>query len=76
MKAGKTWEGSSVQTLLIKLHLKLEEWARREEGQDIVEYALVAGLICFGATSTSQFLASGIATAFSNISSTMSTYTS
>jgi Flp pilus assembly pilin Flp len=42
----------------------------------MVEYALVVGLICFGATSTSKFLAGGLATAFGNISTTVGSYVS
>jgi pilus assembly protein Flp/PilA len=39
----------------------------REEGQDLVEYALVVALIAFGAIAGMQFLASGINNAFSDI---------
>lgn len=41
----------------------------REEGQDLVEYALVVALIAFGAIAAMQFLAGGINTAFSDIAS-------
>jgi pilus assembly protein Flp/PilA len=40
----------------------------REEGQDLVEYALVVALIAFGAIAGMQFLATGINQAFSKIS--------
>ena len=43
----------------------------REEGQDLVEYALTVALIAFGAIAGMQFLASGINTAFSQIAVTV-----
>lgn len=45
----------------------------REEGQDLVEYALVVALIAFGAITGMGFLASGINNAFSGISTTLTT---
>jgi pilus assembly protein Flp/PilA len=36
--------------LLIRLYVKLQDLTSREEGQDMVEYALVVALIAFGAT--------------------------
>ena len=38
-----------------------------EEGQDLVEYALVVALIAFGAVAGMGFLASGINNAYSGI---------
>ena len=42
-----------------------------EEGQDLVEYALVVALVAFGATAALQSLGTGINNAFTNISSTL-----
>ena len=42
---------------------------REEEGQDLVEYALVVALIAFGAVAAMQGLSSEINTAFQTISS-------
>jgi pilus assembly protein Flp/PilA len=47
-----------------------------ETGQDLIEYALVAALIAFGAVGTLNVLASDINTAFSKISSTLVSATS
>jgi pilus assembly protein Flp/PilA len=58
-----------MNNLLLKLFVKLQDLASREEGQDLVEYALVVALIAFGATAGMKNLASGVNTAFSNISS-------
>ena len=40
-----------------------------ESGQDLIEYALVAALIAFGAVATMQSLASNINSAYSQIGS-------
>jgi len=43
-----------------------------ESGQDLIEYALVAALIALGAITAMKSLATGIGTAFSTISSDLS----
>jgi pilus assembly protein Flp/PilA len=58
-----------MNNLLLKLYVKFQELTNREDGQDLVEYALVVALIAFGATAGMTSLASGINTAFSNVSS-------
>jgi pilus assembly protein Flp/PilA len=58
-----------VNGLLIRLYVKFQDLRSREEGQDLVEYALVVAMIAFGATAGMGKLASGINTAFSNVSS-------
>lgn len=65
-----------MHTILLKLHLKLQDLASRVEGQDMVEYALVLGLLSFGITAASQFLANSLASALEGISSTMGSYIS
>jgi len=57
-----------------KLVSKLRSLIAQDNGQDLVEYALVVALIAFGATAGMQSLASGISTAFTNVSSTLSSY--
>jgi pilus assembly protein Flp/PilA len=47
-----------------------------ETGQDLVEYALVVALIALGATASMSALATSFSTAFSNVGSHFSTYTS
>jgi pilus assembly protein Flp/PilA len=69
-------EEEQVNTLLLKLCVRLQELSSREDGQDMVEYALIVCLISLGCTATSKFLASGLSTAYSNISVTLGTYTS
>jgi pilus assembly protein Flp/PilA len=58
-----------MNNVLLKMYIKLQNLKNREEGQDLVEYALVVALIAFGATAGMSSLASGINTAFSNVSS-------
>lgn len=45
----------------------------REEGQDLVEYALVVALIALAATAGMNSLASSISSAFSSISTSLNT---
>jgi pilus assembly protein Flp/PilA len=45
----------------------------QEEGQDLVEYALVVALIAFGAIAGMQFLAGGLNNAFSTIATVLTT---
>jgi pilus assembly protein Flp/PilA len=53
------------------VYLFVRNLLAREEGQDLVEYALVVALIAFGAITGMSFLATGINNAFSNISTTL-----
>jgi len=66
---------------LLRLSVKLQSMAgnikdnlQNEEGQDLIEYALVVGLIAFAAAATMQTLANGINTAFGGISNKLTTY--
>jgi pilus assembly protein Flp/PilA len=43
----------------------------QEQGQDLVEYALVVALIAFGAITSMQFLATGLNNAFSSVAATI-----
>lgn len=61
-----------MSTILLKLYVKFQDLMTREEGQDLVEYALVVALISFGAVTGMKTLASGINHAFSTISTTLS----
>lgn len=64
-----------MNTNLLKLYVKYQEFSSREDGQDMVEYALVIALICFGATAATQFLAAGLSNAYGNISANLANYT-
>ncbi|MGA9585920.1 MAG: Flp family type IVb pilin [Terracidiphilus sp.] len=60
-----------MSSLSSKLFLHVRALVEREEGQDLVEYALVVALIAFGAISSMNFLASGLNTAFSSVAATL-----
>lgn len=57
--------------LLLKLLVKLHGCVRREDGQDLVEYAFVVALVSFGAVASLKSLSTGISNEFTNISSTL-----
>jgi len=60
--------------ILSTLISRLQTLINREEGQDLVEYALVVALIAFGATAGMSSLAQGLNTAFGQVSTTLGTY--
>jgi pilus assembly protein Flp/PilA len=59
---------------MLKLSIKLQSLLQ-DEGQDLIEYALVVALIAFAATAGMSTLAGDINTAFANIGTTLTTYT-
>jgi len=63
-----------MRRLLLKFYLRAQV-LRENNGQDLIEYALVAALIALAATAGMNTIASDINTAFSNIGTTISTYT-
>ncbi|MGA2535079.1 MAG: Flp family type IVb pilin [Terracidiphilus sp.] len=65
-----------MNTFLLKLYVKFQDLISREEGQDLVEYALVVALVAFGATTGMKALATALNTAFKGISSTLGSYVS
>jgi pilus assembly protein Flp/PilA len=60
---------------LLKLSIMLQI-LKDENGQDLIEYALVVALIAFAATAGMSTLAQDINTAFTNIGTKLSGYTS
>jgi pilus assembly protein Flp/PilA len=58
----------SFQNLTYRLH----NFLNHEDGQDLVEYALVVALVAFGAVAGEKALSSGINNAFSKISAALS----
>jgi pilus assembly protein Flp/PilA len=61
-----------MNNLLLNLYVKFQNLASSEEGQDLVEYALVVALIAFGATAGMSALAKGVNAAFNAVSSNLS----
>lgn len=56
---------------MLQLLVKLQTLTAREDGQDLVEYALVVAMVAFGSTIALKSLGSGLNHAFTNISSTL-----
>ncbi|MFY9856011.1 MAG: Flp family type IVb pilin [Terracidiphilus sp.] len=56
--------------VLLKLYLKFQNPMGREEGQDLVEYALVVALVSLGAVAGIGQVAQGVNNAYATISTT------
>jgi pilus assembly protein Flp/PilA len=59
---------------LVKLSARIQIALMSEEGQDLVEYALVVALIAFAGTAGMSSLAASINAAFGSIGTTLSVY--
>jgi len=60
---------------LLKLSVKMQTLLANEEGQDLIEYALVVALIAFAATVGMSSLAKDINKAFTDIGTVLTAYT-
>lgn len=58
-----------------KIYFALRALIEREEGQDLVEYALIVALIALAATAGMDSLATAINSAFGHLGSILGTYT-
>jgi pilus assembly protein Flp/PilA len=58
---------------LITLRARIQNLMQLEEGQDLIEYALVVALIAFAATAGMNSLATAINAAFVSIGNTLTT---
>ncbi|MGA2850776.1 MAG: Flp family type IVb pilin [Terracidiphilus sp.] len=59
--------------MLVCLYIKFQDLLNREEGQDLVEYALVVALIALSATIGMKSLAGGVNKAFNSVSVALAT---
>jgi len=59
--------------ILLSLYLKFQDLAKSEQGQDLVEYALVVALIALSAAVGMKSLAGGINKAFNSVSQALAT---
>jgi pilus assembly protein Flp/PilA len=62
-----------MNTLLLRTCLFVKQILEQEDGQDLVEYALVVALIALSATIGMKSLASGINHAFDSVSVALAT---
>jgi pilus assembly protein Flp/PilA len=60
-----------MNTMLLKLYVKFQDLMNREEGQDLVEYALVVGLISVAAVLGLKGVASAVNNVITNITTTL-----
>ncbi len=60
-----------MKSTILRLYIESQNRLAQDEGQDLVEYALVVALIALGATAGMNTLASDISSAFSSIGSTL-----
>ena len=60
-----------MNTMITKMYLKLQDLMNREEGQDLVEYALVIALVSVAAVAGLGTLANKIVLTFSSISASL-----
>lgn len=56
---------------ILWLYVKFKGLIRGEEGQDLVEYALLVALIALAAISGVRHVATAVTTVFSNVSSSL-----
>ncbi len=56
---------------MLKLYIKYQNLLSGDEGQDLVEYALVVALIALAATAGMRQLATSLSTAFTSLSTTL-----
>jgi pilus assembly protein Flp/PilA len=61
-----------MKALMLRSLAGVRRCIQKQSGQDLVEYALLAALVAFGATAALRTLGTGLNRAFTNISSTLS----
>jgi pilus assembly protein Flp/PilA len=66
-------ERHRMRNAILKLLVKTQ-WLEEEDGQDLVEYALVLALVSFAATAGMNTIAAALNTAFSNVAATLNAY--
>ena len=60
-----------MNNLFLKLYIKVQDLMNREEGQDLVEYALLITLIALAAVTGIGKVATAVNSVFSTISNTL-----
>jgi pilus assembly protein Flp/PilA len=64
-----------MRDFILRMYITIQA-LRNEDGQDLIEYALVCALIALAAVAGMQTVANNINTAFTNIGTKLTTYTS
>jgi len=60
-----------MNNLFLSLYVKMQNLINREEGQDLVEYALLVALVALAAITGVQHVATAVNTVFNNISTSL-----
>ncbi len=60
-----------MKDILLKLYIKVQVLLSNEEGQDLVEYALIVALIALAATVGMKTLATAINSGFTTLGTTL-----
>ncbi len=60
-----------MNNMLLKLYIKIQDLLSHDEGQDLVEYALIVALIALAATAGMTKLATAINNGFSTLGTTL-----
>jgi pilus assembly protein Flp/PilA len=60
-----------MKDILLKLYIKVQSLMSQDEGQDLVEYALIVALIALACTAGMGKLATAISDGFSTLGSTL-----
>jgi Flp pilus assembly pilin Flp len=56
-----------MNSVLLSLYTGIQQWILREEGQDLIEYALIAALLSIGATFTISNIGADVTSMFNFI---------
>ena len=60
-----------MKDMLLKLYIKIQDLISQEEGQDLVEYALIVALIALACCAGMKSLATAINTGFTTLGTTL-----
>jgi pilus assembly protein Flp/PilA len=63
--------GNSMNWLFLNMCVKFQELTSREDGQDLVEYALLLSLVSLALITSLKGIAGTIATIFNNVSTSL-----
>lgn len=66
-------EEIKMNDVMLKLFIKMQNLLSQEEGQDLVEYALVLALISVAAVSATKLLAAQVVAVFGSVTTTLTT---
>jgi pilus assembly protein Flp/PilA len=65
-------EEITVKDTMLKLYIKMQNLLSQDEGQDLIEYALVVAIIALGATAAMNTLAGTVNSVFTSINAALS----